>query len=132
MDVFIAQEAEAGLKADALGAAPEGRRGLLLGHRRGPRYFVAKVFPLGGQPLPGASRFRELDRLFDGTIIGFYADRDPARGPGGILQPFALGKLFLLTPESGVRSRRLAVKPSVIEYDKKFFLSPISLARRRS
>jgi hypothetical protein len=132
MDVFIAEEAEAGLRADAPGVASEGRRGLLLGHRRGPRYFVARVFPLGGRPFPDASRFRKLNRLFGGTVIGFYADRDPDRGPEGILQPFAYGKVFLLVSGSGIRSRRLAIKPSVIEYDKKFYLSPISLARRRS
>jgi len=131
MDVFIAEEARAGLRADALVTSSEGRRGLLLGHRRGPRYFVARVFPLGGRSFPAASRLRELDDLFDGRIIGFYSGREPDPGPGGILQPFAYGKLFLRVSGTAIRSRPLAVKPWVIEYDKTFFLSPISLARRR-
>ncbi len=131
MDVFIATEAEAGLRADALDAPPGGRRGLLLGHRRGPRYLVVRVFPLGGRSFPDAARFRELDRLFDGGIIGFYGDRDPAPGPAGILQPFGYGKLFLRISAKDLRSRPLSVDPRIIEYDREFYLSPISLARRR-
>lgn len=131
MDVFIAGEAEVGLEAEALASPPQKLRGLLLGHRRGPRYFVARVFPLSGRAFPPASRLRELDRLFGGRVIGFYSSRKPVPGPKGILQPFAFGKLFLHVSGVGVRSGRLAVRPSVIEYDNGFFLSPISLARRR-
>jgi hypothetical protein len=132
MDVFIAKEAEAGLGAEVLVTPPERRRGLLLGHRRGPRYFVSRVFPLGGRSFPAASRLRELDSLFDGMIIGFYAARDPEPGRGGILQPFACGKLFLRVAGTDVRSRPATIQPSVIEYDNTFYLSPISLARRRT
>jgi hypothetical protein len=132
MDVFIAEEAEAGLRAEALVTPPESRRGILLGHRRGPRFFVSRVFPLGGSSFPAASRLRELDGLFGGRLIGFYAARDPAPGPSGILQPFAYGKLFLRVPGAAGRSRRLEVRSSVIEYDGRFYLSPVSLAGRRS
>ena len=132
MDVYISGEAEAGLRAEVLVTPPDSRRGLLLGHKRGPRYFVARVFPLGGRSFPGASRLRELDSLFDGQIVGFYAARDPAPGPSGILRPFAYGKIFLRVPGAAGRSERLDVKGSVIEYDGCFYLSPIPLARRRS
>ena len=131
MDVFIAKEAEAGLRADALVTPPDDRRGLLLGHRRGPRYFVARVFPLGGRSFPAAARLRKLDGLFDGRIIGFYAARNPGPGPGGILQPFAFGKLFLRVAGSSARPGRPVVKAGVIEYDGRFYLSPIPLAGRR-
>jgi hypothetical protein len=132
MDVFIAEEAEVELRAEGLDPPPEGRRGLLLGHRRGPRYFVARVFPLGGRSFPQASRIRELDHLFNGRIVGYYSTRNPAPGRGGILQPFAYGKVFLGLHGTRAGVRRPAVRAWVIEYDKKFFLSPISLARRRS
>ena len=132
MDVFIGEEAEAGLKAEVLVTPPGNRRGVLLGQQRGPRFFVARIFPLGGRSFPGASRLRELDRLFDGQILGFYAARDPAPGPSGILRPFAYGKLFLRLPGAAGRVERLDVKSSVIEYDGCFYLSPIPLAGRRS
>jgi hypothetical protein len=132
MDVHISGEAEAGLRAEVLVTPPDRRRGVLLGHKRGPRYFVARIFPLGGRSFPGASRLRELDELFDGKILGFYAARDLAPGPSGILRPFACGKLFLRVPGAAGRFDRLAVKSSVIEYDGRFYLSPISLAGRRS
>jgi hypothetical protein len=132
MDVFIAEEAKVGLRAEALGPPPEGHRGLLLGHRRGPRFFVARVFPLGGRSFPPASRIRELNRLFDGRIIGYYSTRCPAPGLAGILQPFAYGKVFLRLHGTREGARGPAVRAWVIEYDKKFFLSPISLSRRQS
>ena len=131
MDVFIAKEAEAGLRAASFVNSPADRRGLLLGHRRGPRYFVARVFPVGGRSFPSAARLRKLDGLFDGRIIGFYAARNPAPGPGGILQPFAFGKLFLRVLGPSARPDRLVVKAGVIEYDGRFYLSPIPLAGRR-
>lgn len=128
MDVFLAEEAEVGLRADALGRSARECRGLLLGHRRGPRYFVVRVFPLGGRSFPRASRLRQLERLFSGRVIGFYAGRRPEPGPRGILRPFAYGRLLLLVSGTAARPGSLAVRPSVIEYDKGFFLSPISLA----
>ena len=131
MDVFIAREAEAGLRAASLVNPAESRRGLLLGHRRGPRYFVARVFPLGGRSFPSAARLRKLDGLFDGRIIGFYAARNPKPGPGDILQPFAFGKLFLRVSGPAGRPGRLAVRAGVMEYDGRFFLSPIPLAGRK-
>jgi len=132
MDIFIAEEAEAGLRAEALGPPPEGRRGLLLGHRRGPRFFIARVFPLGGRSFPPASRIRELDRLFNGKTVGYYSTHSPAPGRAGILQPFAYGKAFLRLHGTEGGTRGPTVSAWVIEFDKKFYLSPISLARRRS
>jgi len=131
MDVYIAEEAEAGLRAEALVIPAKNRRGVLLGHRRGPRYFVARIFPLGGLSFPDASRIRRIDRLFGGRLIGFYAARDPVPGPESLLQPFACGKLFLRVPAAAARSGGSAVRPAIIEFDGGFRLSPVSLAGRR-
>ena len=72
MDVYIGAEAAAALAAEALTSSGPSLRGLLLGHRRGPRYFVERAFPLRGKAFPAETRFRELDRAFGGRVIGFY------------------------------------------------------------
>jgi hypothetical protein len=131
MDAYLGAEAAAGLAAEALERSGKRCRGLLLGHRRGPRYFVERAFPLRGGAFPSETRFRELDRIFGGRIIGFYASGDGGRGSSSILRPFAYGKLYLWIAGLSARSRRPVVKPHVIEYDQAFFLSPIPLARRR-
>lgn len=131
MDVYLGAEAEAELRAEALIKPSAGRRGVLLGHRRGPRYIVSRIFPLGGRAFPEAARLRELDRLFGGRIIGYYAARRPASGSGSLLGPAACGKIFIRVRGTDGRSRKLDLKPGVIDYDGRFRLAPISLAGER-
>jgi hypothetical protein len=130
MDAYVAAEAAAGLKAEAVGCAGKTFRGLLLGHRRGPRYFVEKAFPLRGA-FPSEARFRQLDLVLGGRVIGFYASGGADRGPSGLLRPFAYGKLYLRISARASGGRKTVMKPHVIEYDGAFRLSPITLARRR-
>jgi hypothetical protein len=131
MDAYLGAEATAGLEAEALECAGKTCRGLLLGHRRGPRFFVEKAFPLRGGAFPSETRLRQLDLIFRGKVIGFYALGGSVRGPSGILRPFAYGKLYLRISASASGSRKTDMKPHVIEYDGAFRLSPIALARRR-
>jgi len=131
MDVYLEAEAESGLRAEALISPPASRRGVLLGHRRGPRYFVSRVFPLGGRAFPEAARLRELDRLFGGRIIGYYAALAPSAGPESVLGPAACGRVFLRVRGGAGRGRKLELKPAVIDYDGRFRLFPISLAGER-
>jgi hypothetical protein len=130
MDAYLSKEALNYLEAERLGSPRNIGRGLLLGHRRGPRFFVEKVYPLGGRGFPSEIQFWEFDRVFGGRIIGFYASGSRRRSVPQVLRPFAYGKLFLEIADSSNRQRRLALKPHVIEYDDHFFLSPIALAKR--
>jgi hypothetical protein len=132
MDVYLGAEASAGLEAEALDCRTRACRGLLLGHRRGPRFFVERAFPLRGAALPSEARWQELDRIFGDRIIGFYGSGDAARGAARVLRPFAYGKLYLQISAPGARPRRPVVAPHIIEYDRAFYLSAIPLARRRT
>jgi hypothetical protein len=131
MDAYLGAEAAAGLAAAALECSGKKCRGLLLGHRRGPRYFVEKAFPLRGGGFPSATRFRELDRIFGGKLIGFYSGGDRGTGSPRVLRPYAYGKLYLRISPAAAGARRPPVKAHVIEYDDGFYLKPIPLARRR-
>jgi hypothetical protein len=131
MDAYLGAEATAGLKAEALECAGKTCRGVLLGHRRGPRFFVEKAVPLRGDAFPSETRLRQLDLIFGGKVIGFYASGGPARGPSSILRPFAYGKLYLRLSAPASGFRKTVMKPHVIEFDGAFHLSPIALARRR-
>jgi hypothetical protein len=128
MDVYLSEEAFIYLKGQALESSVKNHGGLLIGHKRGQRFFVEKVYPSRESYISSERNYWALDRLFDGKIIGFFSFTSGAEKALKILQPFAYGKLFLriaLRPKN-----RLTLKPYVIEYKDSFFLLPISLHSR--
>jgi hypothetical protein len=132
MDVYLTEEAQRSVEALALLG---GARGYLIGHRRGPRFFVESLVPAaGGRPFSGAD-LRALERVLGATAIGFFAV-----GPGWAaakketLRPFGCGKLFLeARPRQG---QSLELRAFAVEFDGKFGHEPVPLApapdRKRS
>jgi len=127
MDVYVSEEARQQLRAQALEIPHRRARGLLLGHRRGGRFFVERIYPCLFGPLPSAQRYVELDGIFEGKIIGFYSSGGRG-GAGEKWPPFSYNKLYLeleLHPKRG-----LILKPAVVEYSDSFSLVPAVLAER--
>lgn len=130
MDAFLSEDALMFL--EALGALPADPReaGYLIGHIRGGRFIVEKVFPAGGSFARPPDRFHELNGIFGSRIIGFFQIRPDEKSRAGLLKPFAYGKLFLDVRFAG--SDKMSVKPFVIDYRDNFFFSPIRLHRPSS
>jgi hypothetical protein len=126
MDVYLSKEARQQLRAQAL-EVPHGRSaGLLLGHRRGARFLVEKVYPCRFGPLPSAEIYAELDGIFEGRIIGFYSAASPAGKAGPKWPPYSYNKLYL---EIGLGpKKRLNLRAAVIEYSESFRLVPATMA----
>ncbi|MBM3285325.1 MAG: hypothetical protein FJY81_05580 [Candidatus Aminicenantes bacterium] len=123
MDVYLSEEALLFLEGQALDSAA-GRGGLLLGHKRGPRFFVEKAFPCRSGFFLSPANFWALDRHFRGKIIGFYAFGPGPKKKSGFFRPFACGKVYL---EVRPGQKKMRLKPSVIEYKDAFFLQPVAL-----
>lgn len=125
MDVFITREASAGLDAlRVLHPAPSAW-GLLIGQRRGPRFFVERIFPAAaGAVLPPPSGLDELDRLFGRKVIGFFAVRPGAALKKSLLGPYFFGRVLL-----DVRFSRdkTVLKPFLVEFNRAFVLAPVPL-----
>ena len=122
MDAYLTEEARRFV--EALGLLGGGR-GYLIGHRRGPRFFVESLVPTAAsRPFSGAD-LRSLERVLGAAAIGFFAV-----GPGRAaakketLRPFGCGKLFL----EARRSRSLELRAFAVEFDGKFAHEPIPLA----
>lgn len=123
MDARLSREALLHLQALNLASSSSSSEGLLLGHKRGHRYFVEKVLPTQTGFFTSVKQYFDLDQLFDGKIIGFFSFRPEQKKMTKILAPFAYGKLFL---EIHARSKKkVEIKPFIIDFDKKFFLSPV-------
>jgi hypothetical protein len=127
MDAYLAAEARQALIAlGSLSAKPD-LTGFLIGHKRGHRFFVEKIFPLPKGYRPTLEHYHGLNRLLDGKIIGFFAFPAHAQHRQRLLQPFACGKLFL-----GVRLNKRGIlnfQSLVIDYDDRFFAAPIKLQK---
>ena len=127
MDAYLAAEAHQALKAlGSLSAKPD-LSGFLVGHKRGHRFFVEKIFLLPEGFRPTLENYHDLNRLLDDKIIGFFAFPADAKHRQRLLQPFACGKLFL-----GVRVNKkggLRFESYLIDYADRFFASPIKLRK---
>jgi hypothetical protein len=126
MDVLITPEAMREIEAlRAIRPAPS-TWGILIGHRRGFRFIVEKVFPAGsGRTLPSERLVAELDRIWPGRIIGLFAVRPGAAFKKAVLGPAWYGKLVIhLSLSAGTA----AVRPFVVEFGRKFSLVRIPLA----
>ncbi|MEW5901195.1 MAG: hypothetical protein AB1715_07020 [Acidobacteriota bacterium] len=126
MDVYLSEEALVFLRAQTLRGSGSRPSGLLLGHKRGGRFFVERVYPCPRRSFSQARGFWALEKLFHGKIIGFYAFGARTEKTAALNQPFAFNKVWLKleTP----RRKKLNFQPSLIEYNGSFFLRPLSLA----
>lgn len=126
MDVLVTREAALEIEALAI-VRPSGPAwGFLIGHKRGFRFFVEKVLAAGSaEPGTAERRFKEVERLWPGRVIGLFAVRPGAPLRRSLLGPFFYGKLFVVLR---FRGRRPEVRPFTVEYDGKFLLAPVPLA----
>jgi hypothetical protein len=124
MDAYLTTEAWRSLEALALLG---GARGYLVGHRRGPRFFVEALVPAAsGRPFSGAD-LRALNRVFGGGTIGFFAvGAGRAAAKQQTLAPFACGKVFIAARYR--RGKPLDLQAFVVGYDGKFVPEPIPVA----
>jgi hypothetical protein len=125
VDVLITREASVDLDALKILRPAPSAWGLLIGHRRGPRIFVERLFPAAaGAVLPPHGGLDELDRLFGRKVVGIFAVRPGAALMKSLLGPYLYGRVLL-----NVRFSRdmTFLKPFLVEFDRAFILAPVRL-----
>lgn len=125
MDAYLSQEAYQSLAALILISSSSNSDGLLIGHKRGHRFFVEKIFPSLPGFFPSLKKYHELDQLFNGKLLGFFSFKPDEKKIKKILAPFACGKLFLEI--NLIQQKKVAIKSYVIDYENDFFLLPVKL-----
>jgi len=125
VDAFITPEARREIDALMVFRPKPGTWGVLVGHTRGFRFIVDKAFPAGdGGRAPDEDLLAGLDGVWPGRTIGLFAVRPGAAFTKAVRGPAWYGKLVLrLTGPAGSP----AMRPSVVEYKRRFFLAPIAL-----
>ena len=126
MDVLITPEAGREIEAlKALRPRP-GTWGAIVGHKRGSRFIVEKVVPAGSPgTAPDERLLAGLERIWPGRVIGIVAVRPDAAFKKAVLGPAWYGKLVLRWTGS---VEAPVLSPSVVEFERKFFLAPIPFA----
>ncbi len=125
MDAYLSEETYQSLTALILISAKSSFDGFLIGHKRGHRFFVEKIFPSAPGFFPSLKKYHELDQLFDGKLLGFFSFNPDEKKIKKILAPFTYGKLFLEINLS--RQKKMTIKSYVIDYENEFFLLPVGL-----
>jgi hypothetical protein len=124
VDAYLSEEALLDLEGQALDLLSQKTSGLLLGHKRGPRFFVEKTFACRLSFFSSLKNYRALDNHFGGRIVGFYSFHSTPQKRRQLCRPFACGKLYL---EIRPGRNKLAMKPSVIDYKNSFVFRPLPL-----
>ncbi len=123
MDAYLSEEAYRSL--EALNIARGDQDGLLLGHIRGHRFFVEKIFPTQKGFFSNLEHYLSLSHHFENRVIGFFAFNTDERKIRKILAPIGQGKLYLsLHPQEG---GTLDIRPYRIDFQGQFYLCPIRL-----
>jgi len=103
--------------------------GFLIGHTRGPRVLVERLFTAGaGAALPSPAELDAIDRGLGRRIVGLFAVRPTAAFRKAAAGPDFYGRLVL-----DIRPSRKApvLRSFVVEFDGKFLLAPIVLRHGR-
>jgi hypothetical protein len=121
MDVYLTEEAHSFLQA--INMVKGDHDGLLLGHKRGHRFIVEKIFPTHRGFFSSQEQYIALNRHFGDRVIGFFSFNPDERKVNKILGPLAQGKLYLRINTQG--DDTLDIQPFRIDFEDRFFLSPI-------
>ena len=123
MDAYLSDEAYSSL--EALNIVGGGHDGFLLGHMRGHRFFVEKLFLTQKGFFSSQEQFLSLNQHFEDRIIGFFSFNPDERKAKKILTPLTQGKLYLSIHSQS--NTKLDIRSYRIDYKDSFYLSPIRL-----
>jgi hypothetical protein len=125
VDVLITPEARREIEALRAIRPASSTWGILIGHKRGFRFIVEKVFPAGsGRALPSERLLAGLDGIWPGRVIGLFAVRLSISVKKAVLGPLFYSKLVL---ELGSTAQKKSVRSFVVEFERRFFLAKIPL-----
>ena len=126
MDVLITPEAGREIEALTAFRPKAGAWGAIIGHKRGSRFIVEKILAAGDRgAVPDDRLLAGLEKIWPGRVIGIVAVRPGAVFRKALLGPAWYGKLVLRSSGSVGAP---VLSPSVVEFERRFFLAPVPIA----
>lgn len=103
--------------------------GFLIGHTRGPRILVERLFTAGaGAVLPSPAELDAIDRGLGRRMVGLFAVRPTAAFRKAAAGPYFYGRLFFDIRPS---MKAPLLKPFVVDFNGRFVLAPVAPERGR-
>ena len=121
MDVYINQGARRQIKALFMEEA--GSSGLILGHKRGPRYIIESLFPFPEILTLSLKKHLEIIRNFDPDLIGYFSSGNEKAEADKIMAPFAAGMVF-----GRINIENRSLRFFQIDYNGRFVLNPLEIS----
>jgi hypothetical protein len=125
MGVYLSCEAEQYLAGVAL--SQSGSEGVLIGHKRGPDYYIEQVFVCSNAFFLSDKEFFQINQHFDLQVMGFYSFASEQSYEQNIMVPFAVGKILLRVKTQGADD--LLLDPFLIDYDQTYCLKKMEIHR---
>jgi hypothetical protein len=126
MDVFITPEARHEIDALRAFRPKLGAWGVIIGHKRGPRFIVEKVLTAGSSgTVPDERSLAEFEGIWPGRVIGIMIARPAAALKKALLGPAWFGRLVL---QSTGPARTPVLSSSVVGFGRRFRFEPVPFA----
>jgi hypothetical protein len=126
MDVLIIPEARREIEALRAFRPRPGTWGVVVGHRRGPRFIVEKVAAAGNPgTVPDGRLLAGVEKIWPGRLIGIAVVRPGAAFKRALLGPAWYGKLVL---QLAGPANAPTLRPYMVEFKRSFFFDPVPLA----
>lgn len=128
MDACLLEDARRDAAAVAISSGRVATAGVVIGHKRGHRFVAERLVPAGA-----ASRFtgevaRKLDALYEGRVIGVFAEALPGALGKRLLGPAFYGRLVLsLGPGPAGADGGPGIEAWIVEFDGRFHLEPVPI-----
>lgn len=130
MDAYLSKEAYHSLIGLNNISPNPNTDGLLIGHKRGHRFFVEKILPTKKGFYSSFENYLAADKHFGGKLVGFFTFQLDEKKMKKIFLPFAYGQLIL--DIKLMKKNKMNIKSYIIDYEKDFFLSPVEITYPKS
>jgi hypothetical protein len=126
VDVLLTPAARLEIKAlEALRLEPSAWAALL-GHKRGFRFVIERVFAAGTERrLPDERTLARLEGIWPGRVVGLLVVRPGRAIKRAVLGPAWFGKLVLV---SSGPVKAPVLSPHTVDFNRRFFLDPVPFA----
>ncbi len=127
MDVYLSREAL--LQLQAVGIFSLRAEGLLIGHKRGHRYFVESILAVPRALAASSVKRQSLKALLEDSFLGHFCFMDAKAGLKRALVPGLVGTVLL---EVGFDpAKKSKFKAYAVEFDGVYRLSPIKVKQAK-
>ncbi len=127
MDVYLSREARLQLQAVSI-FSPRGE-GLLIGHKRGQRFFVENILAVPRALAASSVKRHRLKALLEDSFLGHFCFTEAQADLTRALVPGLVGTVLLVVGRDP--AQKSTIRAYAVEFDGTFHLAPINVKQAK-